>query len=107
MDGLDLLLLEDVAREQRKHQQHNHDKQGPGAVDLLRARFGRICQSRQSERSRPTQTIISGRGYEDAYHRGRCLLPLALEGDVSMRVASREKSRGDIRSRACKASPIS
>lgn len=42
--SLDLPLLQDVAREEGKHQQHYHNKQRPGAGDLLRARFGGICR---------------------------------------------------------------
>ena len=43
MHSLDLLLLKDVTRKQGEHQQHNHDKQRPGAEELLAARFGRIA----------------------------------------------------------------
>lgn len=43
MHRLNLPLLENITREQRKHQQQDHDQEGPGAEKLLLARFGNIC----------------------------------------------------------------
>lgn len=42
MDGLNLPLLKNVARKQRKHQQHDHDKERPGAEELLFTSLGRF-----------------------------------------------------------------
>lgn len=35
MNRLDLLLLQDIARKQGKHQQHDQDEKSPGAEELL------------------------------------------------------------------------
>lgn len=43
MDGLDLLLLQNVTRKEREYQQHDQNEQRPGAEELLGARFGSIC----------------------------------------------------------------
>lgn len=56
MDSLDLLLLEHVAGEQRTHQQHNQNKERPGAKELLGCSFGRISYN-------PLSSAPAGYGY--------------------------------------------
>jgi hypothetical protein len=43
MDRLDLLLLEEVTRKEREHQQGNQDKKRPGAKDLFGSGLRSFC----------------------------------------------------------------
>lgn len=61
MDCLNLLLLEDVTRKERNHQEHDQDEKRPGAEELLGANFRIICHPRSpSEPSLPT--LLEPRG---------------------------------------------
>lgn len=67
MNRLDLLLLQDIARKQGKHQQHDQDEKSPGAEELLFSGLRSIWNSSSatdstevSEYKRSTRVPSSG-----------------------------------------------
>lgn len=63
MHSLDLLLLQDIACKEGEHQEHDHDKERPGAGNLLRARLGGICiPSHMSDHRVVKGSFLGGEG---------------------------------------------